>query len=63
MSDDPRLRDLREKRSFLGDCLRPLESGRLASGESAANRARSHFLRREISELDALIARGERRGP
>jgi hypothetical protein len=61
MSDDPHLRELREKRTFLAQCLPPLEDGGLASGECPANKARSHFLRREIAELDALIALEERR--
>jgi hypothetical protein len=60
MRDDPHLRELREKRSFLAEVLEPLENGGLASGECSANKARSQFLRREIAELDTLIARGER---
>jgi hypothetical protein len=62
MKDDPHLHELREKRSFLCDFLEPLEHGRLVSGESAANMARAHFLRREIAELDEIIAREEGRG-
>lgn len=61
MSDDPHLRELREKRSFLAQCLPPLEDGGLASGECPANKARSHFLRREIAELDMLIVQEEQR--
>jgi hypothetical protein len=62
MKDDPHVLELREKRVFLCDCLEPLESGRLVSGETAANKARVHFLRREIAELDVVIAREEGRG-
>jgi len=61
MKDDPHLRELQDKRSFLAEVLEPLEDGRMASGETPANRARSHFLRREIAELDMLIAREEGR--
>jgi hypothetical protein len=61
MKDDPHLRELHEKRSFLVEILEPLESGRLASGETPANKARAHFLRREIFDLDLIIAREQAR--
>jgi hypothetical protein len=61
MKDDPHLRELHAKRSFLVVVLEPLEDGRMASGATPANRARSHFIRREIAELDILIAREEGR--
>ena len=57
MGEDPHILELREKRSFLAEVLEPLENGRPVGGQTPVNRARSHFLRREIAELDALIAR------
>jgi hypothetical protein len=61
MKNDPHVLELREKRSFLCDFLEPLENGHMLSGETAANKARAQFLRREIAELDVIIAREEAR--
>ncbi len=56
MKDDPHLRELLEKRSFLAGCLEPLDRGRLIGEDTPVNEARMHFLRRQIADLDAIIA-------
>ena len=62
MKDDPHLRELLEKRSFLAEFLGPLESGRLVGVDTPAIEARMHFLRRQIADLDMIIAREDGRG-
>ena len=62
MKDDPHLRELLEKRSFLADCLEPLDHSRLIGEDTPTNEARLHFLRRQIADLDLIIAREESRG-
>jgi len=62
MKDDPHLRELLEKRLFLADCLEPLDRGRLVGEDTPVNEARMHFLRRQIADLDAIIAGEEGRG-
>lgn len=61
MKDDPHLRELLEKRSFLADCLEPLDRVRLIGEDTPINEARLHP-RRQIAELDLIIAREEARG-
>jgi hypothetical protein len=62
MKNDPHLRELHEKRSFLAEFLEPLENGRLVGVDTPAIEARMHFLRRQIADLDAIIAREESLG-
>jgi hypothetical protein len=57
MRENGHLDGLRDKRAALVHLLEPLEAGRLASGHPPVDEARMHFLRREIADLDALIAR------
>jgi len=62
MKDDPHLRELHEKRSFLTEFLEPLDARRRIGEDTPANEARLHLLRRQIADLDLLIAVEEARG-
>lgn len=62
MKDDPHLRELLEKRSFLTGCLGPLDHVRQIGEDTPVNEARLHFLRRQIADLDAIIASEAGRG-
>jgi hypothetical protein len=61
MQDGAHLRELQAKRSALLGFLEPIENEHPLGGETPLSWARMRFLRREIAELDAMIAEEQRR--
>jgi hypothetical protein len=56
MQDGAHLRELQDKRSSLLAFLEPLENEHPVGGDTPLKRVRMRFLRREIAELDEIIA-------